>query len=77
MSMAILDQVSATPDERRTYMKRATALRRAMGQAVEGEEPVPADEPEEWGVILELIRSSMAKNKTRFSRLASTIRGVS
>src|SRR5437762_4436374 len=34
-------------------------------------------EPEEWGVILDLIRSSMAKDKGRFTRIASTIRGVS
>src|SRR5437762_3727656 len=36
-----------------------------------------ASEPEEWGVILDLIRSSIAKDKTRFTRLASSIRGVS
>src|SRR5919204_228509 len=36
-----------------------------------------AREPEEWGVILELIRSSMAKDTSRFTRLASSIRGVS
>jgi adenosylhomocysteinase len=36
-----------------------------------------SSEPEEWGVILDLIRSSMAKDKNRFSRLASAIRGVS
>src|SRR5205085_4923964 len=34
-------------------------------------------EPEEWGVILDLIRSSMVRDKSRFTRLASTIRGVS
>src|SRR5207342_1286287 len=34
-------------------------------------------EPEEWGVILHLIRSSMAKDKSRWTRLASGIRGVS
>src|SRR5689334_20097491 len=34
-------------------------------------------DPEEWGVILETIRNSMAKDKTRFTRIASTIRGVS
>src|SRR5712691_6385761 len=37
----------------------------------------PESEPEEWGVILELIRSSMAKDKTRWTRLASTMIGVS
>jgi adenosylhomocysteinase len=36
-----------------------------------------ASEPEEWGVILDLIRGSIAKDKNRFTRLASTIRGVS
>src|SRR5919197_5443979 len=36
-----------------------------------------AREPEEWGVILELIRSSIAKDTSRFRRLASSIRGVS
>jgi adenosylhomocysteinase len=34
-------------------------------------------DPEEWGVILETIRASMAKDRTRYRRLASTIRGVS
>ncbi len=34
-------------------------------------------EPEEWGVILETIGASMAKDAGRYTRLASTIRGVS
>src|SRR5438128_12350769 len=34
-------------------------------------------EPEEWGVILDLIRRSIAKDKSRWTRLASSIRGVS
>jgi len=34
-------------------------------------------DPEEWGVILESIRQSMAKDKTRYQRIARTIRGVS
>src|SRR5437016_4711385 len=34
-------------------------------------------EPEEWGVILDTIRASVSKDKTRFSRIASSIRGVS
>jgi adenosylhomocysteinase len=34
-------------------------------------------DPEEWGVILDLIRASMAKDRSRWTRLASTIRGVS
>src|SRR5688572_32636588 len=34
-------------------------------------------EPEEWGVILETARQSMALDKTRYARIASSIRGVS
>src|SRR5215831_10500303 len=34
-------------------------------------------DPEEWGVILESIRTSMAKDKGRYARIAKTIRGVS
>ena len=34
-------------------------------------------DPEEWGVILESVRRSMAKDKGRYQRLAKTIRGVS
>ena len=34
-------------------------------------------EPEEWGVILDTIRQSLAKDKGRYARIASTIRGVS
>src|SRR2546421_4788891 len=37
----------------------------------------PAADPEEWGVILDLIAASMAKDKSRWTRLASSIRGVS
>src|SRR6476646_2393850 len=37
----------------------------------------PEKDSEEWGVILDLIRTSMAKDKTRWTRLAKTIRGVS
>ena len=37
----------------------------------------PDKDPEEWGVILDLIRASMAKDKSRWTRLAKTIRGVS
>jgi adenosylhomocysteinase len=36
-----------------------------------------ATEPEEWGVILDLIRRSIARDGGRFRRLASSIRGVS
>src|SRR6187551_865127 len=31
----------------------------------------PESEPEEWGVILETIRASIAKDKMRYSRIAS------
>ena len=34
-------------------------------------------DPEEWGVILETIRTSIAKDKGRYTRIASSIRGVS
>src|SRR3954466_8858432 len=37
----------------------------------------PEKEPEEWGVILDLVRSSIAKDKARWTRIASTLRGVS
>src|SRR5258706_5674609 len=37
----------------------------------------PEKEPEEWGVILDCIRSSMAKDGGRWTRIASSIRGVS
>ena len=37
----------------------------------------PATEPEEWGVILDCIGQSMKKDRNRWTRLASSIRGVS
>src|SRR5580693_3583046 len=37
----------------------------------------PHGHPEEWGVILELIRGSMTRDTSRWSRLASSVRGVS
>jgi adenosylhomocysteinase len=37
----------------------------------------PEKDPEEWGVILDCVRTSMAKDKNRWTRIASTIRGVS
>jgi adenosylhomocysteinase len=37
----------------------------------------PHGHPEEWGVILELIRASIGNDKSRWTRLASSIRGVS
>jgi adenosylhomocysteinase len=37
----------------------------------------PKNDPEEWGVILELVRAELAKDGKTFSRLAKAIRGVS
>ncbi len=37
----------------------------------------PHGHPEEWGVILETIKASIKKDKGRWTRLASKIRGVS
>src|SRR3954452_15359088 len=37
----------------------------------------PEKDSEEWGVILDLIRASIAKDRSRWTRLAKTIRGVS
>src|SRR5213596_2811006 len=37
----------------------------------------PESEPEEWGVILDCINKSIARDKSRWTRLASSIRGVS
>jgi len=43
ISMCILHHFEATPAERNEYLKRATALRRAEGAEIEGEEAVAAD----------------------------------
>ena len=37
----------------------------------------PADDPEEWGVILELLRSEIGRDPQRFTRVAAAIKGVS
>jgi adenosylhomocysteinase len=37
----------------------------------------PSDEPEEWGVILDLLRSEIARDPQRWTRVAKEIRGVS
>ncbi len=37
----------------------------------------PETEPEEWGVILDLLRSEMEKDPGRWTRVAETIQGVS
>jgi adenosylhomocysteinase len=37
----------------------------------------PASEPEEWGVILDVLRRSLSEDDRRWHRISSTIRGVS
>ena len=37
----------------------------------------PSDEPEEWGVILDLLRQEIARDPQRWTRVAKDIRGVS
>jgi len=37
----------------------------------------PSDEPEEWGVILDLLRRELARDPRRWTRVASKIKGVS
>jgi adenosylhomocysteinase len=37
----------------------------------------PADEPEEWGVILDLLRREIARDRQRWTRVAANVRGVS
>jgi adenosylhomocysteinase len=37
----------------------------------------PADEPEEWGVILDLLRKELARDPQRWTRVAADIKGVS
>ncbi|HEX7807959.1 MAG TPA: adenosylhomocysteinase [Thermoanaerobaculia bacterium] len=37
----------------------------------------PADEPEEWGVILDLLRQEISRDPQRWTRVAKEIRGVS
>ena len=37
----------------------------------------PRDEPEEWGVILELIRRTLTDDPGKWARISSSIRGVS
>jgi len=37
----------------------------------------PADEPEEWGVILDLLRRELARDPQRWTRVAAGIKGVS
>jgi len=37
----------------------------------------PADDPEEWGVILDLLRKEIGRDPQRWTRVAKAIRGVS
>ncbi len=37
----------------------------------------PADDPEEWGVILDLLRKELARDPQRWTRVAANIKGVS
>jgi adenosylhomocysteinase len=37
----------------------------------------PADEPEEWGIILDLLRKELARDPQRWTRVAAKIKGVS
>src|SRR3954453_12820478 len=37
----------------------------------------PADDPEEWGVILDLLRGEMSRDPQRWTRVAKDIKGVS
>ena len=37
----------------------------------------PSDEPEEWGVILDLLRKELARDPQRWTRVAKDLRGVS
>jgi adenosylhomocysteinase len=51
------------------------------GVEFEGKKRVPefnaAEEPEEWGVILDLLRREIARDPQRWTRVAANIRGVS
>ena len=37
----------------------------------------PSDEPEEWGVIIDLLKQEIARDPQRFTRVAANIKGVS
>jgi adenosylhomocysteinase len=51
------------------------------GVECEGKKQVPdfrpADEPEEWGVILDLLRKELARDPQRWTRIAKDLKGVS
>ena len=61
MSMAILRQVDSTPEERRAYMRYATALRRAKGEAMDEAEAPAADEADEGGPDTDLTSERIAQ----------------
>jgi DNA gyrase subunit A len=61
MSMAILRQVDATPDERRAYMKYATALRKAKGEAADEGDAPPTDDVEDAGGEADLSAERIAQ----------------
>jgi DNA gyrase subunit A len=61
MSMAILRQVEATPDERRAYMKYATALRRAKGEAADDADAPATDDGEDVGGEADLSGERIAQ----------------
>src|SRR5207244_11844290 len=52
-----------------------------QGVACEGKGRVPefkpSDEPEEWGVILNLLRKELTRDPQRWTRVAAKIKGVS
>src|SRR5438105_11615008 len=52
-----------------------------QGVACEGKGRVPefkpSDEPEEWGIILDLLRKEIARDPQRWTRVAAKIKGVS
>ena len=61
MSMAILRKVDSTPEERRAYMKYATALRKAKGEALDEAETPVADEAEDVGPETDLTSERIAQ----------------
>jgi DNA gyrase subunit A len=61
ISMAILRQVESTPDERRAYMKYATALRRAKGEALDEAETVSDDAEDDVGADADLTSERIAQ----------------
>jgi DNA gyrase subunit A len=59
--MAILRQVGSTPEERRAYMKYATALRRAKGEALDEGDAPAADDVEDTGSDTDLTSERIAE----------------